>query len=267
MFVSQMDNAIYAISHSVVEKPKQEEYYLHSHNYCEILLFLSGDASFFIDREQYRLKPYDLILLPRRIPHYLLLKSATRYENYVIQFYDSLLYLKHRETLFQPPRIFNIENEPEVLSLFNKLDELYELYDTEDFHCIAQCICQEIVTRLCYIERVPIFNEGTGHLMILNVLQYINTHLEEHLDADLLAKQFNVSRSHLQNIFSKEIKTGLKQYIIERKILAAHDEMTRGLSAGDAAVKYGFREYSTFYRQFKKTFGKPPSVLKEKNTE
>ena len=39
-------------------------------------------------------------------------------------------------------------------------------------------------------------------------------------------------------------------------------DMAEGLSAGEAAAKYGFREYSTFYRLYRKAFACSPSERK-----
>lgn len=259
MFAEEMDNAIYSVSHLIDKQPKQKEYIVHSHNYSEILLFLGGDADYFVDGMQYRLKLYDLILIPRHTLHCLSLNSTAPYENYVIHFYDDLLFIKNRERLFRSPNIFNVENDHELLDCFRKLDVLYETYDKEDFHCCAQCLCQEIVTHCCYRERIPADNVKISNVLLPNVLQYIAAHLDGALSADLLAKEFNVSRSHLQNSFSAEMKMGLKQYIMQKKIIAAHNDMAEGLSAGDAAAKYGFGEYSTFYRLYRKIFGVSPS--------
>ncbi len=260
MFVEMMDNAVYSLSHTLTEQPEQKDFALHSHNYCELLLLLSGDVTFHMEGEQYRLKPADMVLLPRHVPHCISPDSATRYENYVIHFHDSLLFFKHRERLFLPPAVFNIADDNELLALFRKFDDLHGVYGKEDFYCVAQCITQEILTKCCYMERRPARQVGNGGLLALNTLRYINTHTEEPLNADILAKEFNVSRSHLQNVFSEGVKIGLKQYIMQKKVIAAHDAMAEGMSAGAAAAKYGFGEYSTFYRLYKKVFGEPPSA-------
>jgi len=262
MFAEEMDNAIYSVSHLLDPKPDQKGYFAHSHNYCELLLFLGGDADYFVEGKQYRLKPFDLVLIPRHMPHCLILNSQVPYENYVLHFHDSLLFIKDRERLFRAPLIFNIETDNELLSLFRRFDALYDAYEREDFHCCAQCLCQEIVTHCCYMERIPAPYVGKGRVLIPNVLQFIAAHLEEELDADRLAREFSVSSSHLQNTFSAEMKTGLKQYIMQKKVVAAYHDMAEGLSAGEAAAKYGFGEYSTFYRLYRKTFGKSPSERK-----
>ncbi len=263
MFAEEMDNAIYSVSHLLDEQPKQMEYMVHSHNYSEILLFLSGDADYFVDGMQYSLKPYDLILIPRHTTHCLMLNSPMPYENYVIHFYESLLFLKHKEKLFQPPEIFNVKGESELLAMFAALDRYHGRYDKEDFDCIAQSLCQSIATYCCYMDRVPAVSVGACRPLIPNLLHYIDSHLTESLSADQLAKQFKISRSYLQNMFSSEMKVGLRQYVTTRKIKAAHSDMADGLSAGEAALKYGFEEYSTFYRLYKKICGASPSSVRK----
>ena len=67
-----------------------------------------------------------------------------------------------------------------------------------------------------------------------------------------------LSRSYVQNVFSQHMHIGLKTYIMQKKIYAAHADLGRGLGPSEVCEKYAFGDYSVFYRLYKKTFHTSP---------
>jgi len=266
MFVEKIGNAVYDISHMVLEEPRDHMYYKHMHPFCELLLFVEGDMDFCIGGEYYHLQPYDLLLIPQGTYHYGKLRTAARYENYVIDFYSTILPPEKMKVLFSAPTVFNIGGDPQQLRFFKLLDSYHEMYDTSDFMICAECLVREILMYCCYTSRAssPVLRERNS--LVHTILDYIDGHLEEKLDVDILAEHMNLSRSHIQNIFSRSMQIGLKQYIIQKKILAAQNDLSNGMSATAIAAKYHFNDYSTFYRQYKKTFGQTPSSVRNGRT-
>jgi methylphosphotriester-DNA--protein-cysteine methyltransferase len=51
----------------------------------------------------------------------------------------------------------------------------------------------------------------------------------------------------------------LISYFRAKKVMAANALMRHGYKAKEAALTMGFEDYSTFYRSYKRLFGKPPS--------
>ena len=62
--------------------------------------------------------------------------------------------------------------------------------------------------------------------------------------------------------FSQKMKIGLKKYIMQKKIYAAHKDISKGLAPSDTCEKYSIGDYSTFYRLYKKHFGSSPREKK-----
>ena len=264
MFLIKTENGlgqddVYDVSHSLMEVPDETLFYRHMHPHCELLLFIRGDADYFIDGNCYRLHPYDLLLIPEGIYHYLTLRSAAQYENYVVNFRESLLPGGTVRRLFEGPNVFNIGADTELMGLFSRLDLCHSLYGWEDFRCAAACLVQEILLYCAYAKRTPAPASEKRSELLADTLRYIDAHLEDDLDAEILAEALTISRSHLQNVFSERMQIGLKQYIMQKKILAAHRDLLGGMAAGDAAARYRFGDYSTFYRLYRKTFGASPS--------
>jgi len=264
MFVMNMENGIQEVSHTAVESPRECLYYKHMHHYCELLLMIEGDVDFHIGGDSYHLNSNDLLLIPKGTYHYLNLCTITRYENYIIYFDDTVLPPGKFEKLFQAPTVFNIGADFDLLHLFHLLDVYYEMYDTQDFCRCAAFLAAQILTYLCYGSRLSAPVIKTHSILVGNILKYVDEHLEEAITIDVLAKHFELSRSHIQNVFSQEMQIGLKKYVTLKKILAAHNDLLHGMAATKVAVKYNFHEYSSFFRLYKKILGCAPSSAEKK---
>ena len=155
MFEKALGNEMGQISHAIVSVPDKDLYSRHIHRSCELMLFIKGNADFSINGETYRLKPYDLILIPQGNYHYLNLYDTTPYENYVFYFDDTCLTQDKLELLLKPPLVFNIRNDQTLLQFFKTMDTYAAIYSDEDFQFCAQNLVQEILIYCCYANRFP----------------------------------------------------------------------------------------------------------------
>lgn len=259
MFIKQLGQEIPEVSHKRIEKPVQGVYFNHIHNHCEILLFLCGDAHYNIDGQILTPRPYDLLLIPSATYHYLIPTASTPYENYVIGIDPSMLDHRHYETLFTPPLMLHIGEERELIELFERLDRYEGLFSEEDFAKAAAALIRELVLYCSYRKEDLQYTAGGGSGHVGEVIRYIGEHLEEPLDADQIAARLHLSKSYLQNLFSQSMHIGLKAYIMQKKIYAAHADLRRGLSPGEVCEKYCFGDYSVFYRLYRKHFSSAPT--------
>ncbi|MBP3913408.1 MAG: AraC family transcriptional regulator [Lachnospiraceae bacterium] len=58
--------------------------------------------------------------------------------------------------------------------------------------------------------------------------------------------------------------TSVWKYISIKRLLAAHARILRGDSVSEAAYACGFGDYSSFFRMYKKHFGRAPSIDKKR---
>ena len=111
---------------------------------------------------------------------------------------------------------------------------------------------------------LTLMNKGAGianNEVVETMLGLIAENLEKPLDADFLAREMMLSKSYVQNIFTQKMHIGLKKFIMQKKIYAAHAELSGGASPMDVCEKYAFGDYSVFYRLYRKTFGVSPRAL------
>lgn len=94
-------------------------------------------------------------------------------------------------------------------------------------------------------------------------LTYIDNHLDEKISLSGIAHQINVCRSTLLQCFRQTIGISPYAYVIHRKLAAAQEMISQGLSPIRAAEQLGFGDYSSFYRAFRKECGMSPSQWKQ----
>jgi len=96
-----------------------------------------------------------------------------------------------------------------------------------------------------------------------NILQYIDDHLEQDLSLEYLAGEFYVSKYHIAHIFKENTGISIHQYIMKKRLAACQDAILGNISISRAYLMFGFKDYSSFYRAFKKEFGISPKEYKD----
>jgi AraC-like DNA-binding protein len=93
---------------------------------------------------------------------------------------------------------------------------------------------------------------------VLRVIEYVNSHLNEELSLDDIARDFFISKYHLCRIFHKQTGASIFTYYNTKRMALAQQMINSGESATAVALRLGFRDYSTFYRTFRKQTGHSP---------
>lgn len=101
---------------------------------------------------------------------------------------------------------------------------------------------------------------------IAAAVHYIKTHLDQDLTLESIAKEAQLSVSHLCFLFKKEIGTSVVDYILDQRIEAAKSYLRNGQYRNyELASRVGFHNYSYFCTTFKKHTGMTPNEYKQAN--
>jgi len=76
----------------------------------------------------------------------------------------------------------------------------------------------------------------------------------------LLAKECGVSVRTLQRFFAKRIRTSPKVWLAEKRRRRAVELLVQGSSVKETAMLVGYKQASTFSREFKKRCGRYPTA-------
>ncbi len=249
----------------------------HAHNYYECYLFIEGDITMEIIDEkenahQNRMSPGDLMIVPPGIRHHALMNNPDiTYRRFVFWISKSCceslmqesvdyMYLMQKAEAFHnyiyhlPPAQFHLI-ETRFLRLLEEIAS--DRYGSGAARHI--CLCDLILTinRVIYDEEHA--NEGTDELSLFqNIISYVENNLEEVLSLDDIARQFYISKYYVAHLFKDTLGISLHQYIIKKRLAECRSAITNGESISKTYEKFGFRDYSSFFKAFRKEYGMSP---------
>ena len=229
------------------------------HPYHEILLFLGGEADFISENIHTTLNPNTLIIIPSETYHQFLIKGAQEdYHRCVLQFFDTEKIQELSTASMKEVSI--IETNDAFQFLFRKLIALTEKHgskttDSMVLESILSLILNELATSDILHTEAMMSSDSLSERCIA----YITAHISDSISIETIANDLNVSVSCLAHTFKKQMNISIHQFILKKRLVIAHHKILAGEPATKVAMEYGFNDYSGFYKQYKKLFGKNPS--------
>ena len=227
----------------------------HYHAMYEIFYFVSGDACLITERGQCALRPGDVMFIRPGQHHIVALDRETPYERYVLKFSVGFV-PEHVIDRFGPDVDFFRAND-RVRELMVGLGELFEELDASELYTLINCRINEITVLLS--RDTAIYKSFTRDKLVTDMIDYIDEHVVGHLDMAALCEKFGKTRAFLTARFNRVMRSPVMQYVRAKKLIAAHKDILAGARPTDVALKYGFTDYSTFYRAYVKVIGDKPA--------
>lgn len=232
---------------------------LHAHERYELYYLHSGDITQIIDDRKYKLKNRDLVFIKPNTHHCIMIDSSALYEHFVIVFDPKGLGIDNMHYWPEDTEVMNCRNIPVITELFQKLDYYYNRVHTDELRDIITLLIKEILFNLHYAANPDQPYPDQTHPLISAALDEINANLFTISNVDEIAEKLFVTRGYLYRIFKQELNTTPLRYITEKRLTAAQDMILQGKSPTKVYTLCGFNDYTTFYRNYVKAFGHPPS--------
>ncbi|MBE7052144.1 MAG: helix-turn-helix domain-containing protein [Ruminococcaceae bacterium] len=99
--------------------------------------------------------------------------------------------------------------------------------------------------------------------MINEVLNFIDGNFKEDIDIDLIAGNFNIDKSYLSHLFKEHVGMPVWTYVILRRIQRFNELIRKSDSVEECCYSAGFRNYSNFFRLYKKHMNMTPTEFKK----
>ncbi len=269
------------VSHPMEDEREYELYHhschrrvtpeFHSHDFYEFYFFISGDASLYIEEYAYRMKPGDVVIIPPGRMHRAFFHNTEAY-------YERMFIYISRNALR--------DMGSKEFSLLNIIDgcisraQFCHTLGGEDFaacrytiseiisdavgaqpykRLINRCKLTILMARLCRLFSEAGDEKSSRSVKrVADVIAYINEHIGQDLSLDEVSSHFYISKYHLIREFKSYTNRSVYQYIVAKRIIQSKLLMQSGVMPTNAYLKCGFREYSSFYKAFKKETGLSP---------
>lgn len=255
---------------------ERKDFSYHYHDFNKILIFLSGDVTYSIEGRSYDLEPNDIVFVNAGEVHRPVIHSAAAYERIIIYVSPSFL-SSYQEDTYDLGLCFKQEHERQshVLrvnsfrgsSLGNVTERLEQSlhdsdYANELYHDLLFLEFMIQLNRAAIHHNIDYISNSSSNEKILAVLDYINGHLTEELTVDGIAEKFFLSRYYLMHTFKEETGYTLGGYLSTKRLKLARELIRNGTPITEACYACGFKNYSTFSRAYKKSFGSAPRDLR-----
>lgn len=246
----------------------KREYDYHYHEFHKITIFIRGKVQYFIEGKTYELQPYDIVLVNRNDIHKIEVDPSIPYERIIVYIspgfidayqteeYDlSYCFQKAKEEHSNVLRAQSLECS--LFKITNRMERSFS--DTEYASSLyRQLLFLEFMIQLnraALKNRLDYLGDALYNKKVVDIMHYINEHLDTSLDIDLLASKFYISRYYMMRLFKSETGYTIHNYIAYKRLLLARELISQGTPITQACFDSGFPNYSTFSRAYKAEFG------------
>lgn len=235
------------------------------HDECELTFLISGTTIYHVDGQQFPLSAGDVCIIPPQLMHWRSISGDDDYERMVLHIDPTLfpplqdldvlafskraneyLYVLSADLIAKTDLVKQLETIKNICCDENKYRDLRMVAAVTAMAETLNELASEMINQRTLTLRST--KNNISHLCI----EYINGHLEEKLTAEVLSKQVNMSASHLQAMFKKEVGVSLHKYILTQKMYLARKMLHQGMPALEVAQKLGFEYYATFHQAYRR---------------
>ena len=266
---TQCGAAEVSLHHSVTPDPDASSFERHCHRTFELIYVVKGRGRYIVEGVEYPLLPGTVLLLRPHEFHYVCPERSHLYERYVIHF-DEDVSFEAQTTLssFCADGVGTGVYFPQgsadeaVFRAFESLASVQRFSENgRQLNGMGKLMLRSIVTQILLLlgtarPETPVISEKN---MLFEIIGYLNEHLDEAITLDDLSKRFFVSKYHLCRAFRQYTGTTFLSYLTTKRIVAAQQMIKTGVAATEVAYRVGFRDYSSFYRAYRKQTGSAPA--------
>jgi AraC-like DNA-binding protein len=249
---------------------------LHYDTTLNLLLFLRGHGEIRIEGRLYSFGEGDMIILNPSELHRTTIADDTVFERISLHIGENLF----KSFGVDGPSVFRAFYErPRGIGNIIRADRLREIGCDKLMREIllrasGSGSADPILLRCKTIELLSALNEaldlreetdetiGIENELVLEILQYLNTHYCEDISLSEIANKFYHSKYHVCHLFREQVGVTVHDYIVLRRIRLVNDLICGGVPAADACYRAGFGNYSNFFRLYKKHTGMTPAQFK-----
>lgn len=237
----------------------------HWHNHIEVLYMLEGKIDFKVEQRKYLLTEGDMVIINSELIHSSKLCGHARYIllQVPLSAFDGL-YDEIENTIFkEKPESDEAEKLYSYLSQMlksvddkrqeNKIKFVSLLYDFFYLLLAEYKVGQKMTGAASYY----------GISRISPVMAYVEKEFRNKITLKKVAEILNVTPEHMCRLFKKYTDMTFNEYVMSLRISAFYQSLQNTNQKISVILEEcGITNYKAFIREFKKTFGKTPEMIR-----
>ena len=257
-------NSMLKFHHTRTEHPAELHFEMHAHSAYELFYLVEGRGTFWVEGSEYSLHAGDMMMFNISEVHHIDVDPTEPYERIVVNFRGELFDdVPDGAALLEPfcghisghGNRLRPEDFPDTYwqRCLLRLAQESEQQGLQTYSNLLP-ICNEI--RLAYAKiRPAVLPQDT---LPRQIIAYINDNLHTLHGVEQITEQFHVSRSALYALFRRVTGSSVWEYITVKRLMEAKRLLNDGELPTAVYLQCGFRDYTTFFRAYKRQFGISP---------
>lgn len=253
---------------------------LHYDTDLTVAYFKKAGGNIKIEGNSYELTSGDIVILNYNELHCVDIQSD--FCERITLYLNEAIYRNYKEPVNDLLNIFYSRKQVEgnlipasIVRMFGidvLIEEIEELSAQQDpvSELVAFGKITELLRRLnqtAFEKKKLEINTCSNNPVVDQVIKYIGLHFSEDITYESIAGQIWMSKCYLGRLFKETTGISLWNYIINRRLLNFNDLVRQNYPVEEACSKSGFRNYSNFYRLYKKRMGISPQEFKRSVTK
>lgn len=248
----------------------------HFHDFDKLVILLEGRVDYTVEGITYALQPWDILLVPHHTIHRAVIDRNLPYDRVILYLRSD--HLERNLGVGELKGCFDTADRRGRHS-FRTTEEERRMLDSlltrfepavTDVEFGAEALRDALLVELMVLVNramrregeAAAFESGAYDPKILRALDYINENLGRDMSVEEIAEYAWLSKYYFMRLFKSQTGVTVHAYVRQKRLLNAARLIRAGVPVGKAAEDSGFRDYSTFYRAFRDSFGVTPGELK-----
>lgn len=261
--------------------PLTHDYYVHSHDFSELVVILSGQAVHIIEGREYPVEAGQVFLIHGDVSHGYKDVHNIQYVNVMFQ-PEQLLQLPELRLLPGFQALFYIEPfyrkemyyqgmlslaPPQLAEVTRMLDVILDEHDRQPdgYRLMIRTYFTALVGMLSRYYQDNSGKSENKAMRIAETITFIEEHFLQPITLQDMADMAYLSTRQFLRVFTRNYQTTPMDYVIRKRLdysctLLRNPELT----IAQVAMDSGFRDQNYYTRQFKKVFLCTPSAYRAK---
>ena len=253
---------------------------LHSHNYFQIYYVNGGKLIHHLGEHSATLSRGDVFILPPDQPHYI--EAEEKVDFYSLSFLpdfvasggektplvrDFLSYLTSAaEERILPKITLSYDDMIFAEPIFHRTLSEHQGDRAGKSERIRSCVqlLLSLVASIYFEEKEGDLQPQENETYVRYCIEYMEHHFDEDITLSRMVPLSAMSKSSFCSIFHAVTGTTFKAYLNRYRIRKAEEMLSAGEKTGEVARLCGYRDPSTFYRNFQKIVGISPTEYRQR---